>query len=274
MTGDGVNDAPALRQADIGIVVSEGSDVAKETADMVLLDDNFSTILAAVEEGRGIFANLRRVILYLMADAFSAIIIVATAIFLGWPLPLTAVQILWINLISDGFPDLALTVEPKDKDLLKREPIPRQTPIMDRDIILLITVISATAGLIGLALFYYFNQVLKTDLTYTRSVVFLSQGIITLAYVYSVRALTAGIWQVNPFKNLWLLLATAAGLTLQLSAVYWPPLMLILDTQAVRLEHWYLILAAVALLLVIVEVVKLILRSVRLVNHGAASTSN
>ena len=115
--GDGVNDAPALRQADIGVVVNDASDVARETADMVLLDNNFDTILAAVEEGRVIFDNLRKVLVYLLADAFAGILLVVASLVLGWPLPLLAVQILWINLISDGFPYLALTVEPKEEGL-------------------------------------------------------------------------------------------------------------------------------------------------------------
>jgi len=122
MTGDGVNDAPALKKADIGVVVESASAVAKETADMVLLDSNFATIVAAVEEGRGIFVNLRKILLYLLSDAFAEVVLVLGSMVLGLPLPITAAQILWINLVDDGLPDFALTLEPKPADLMRRKP--------------------------------------------------------------------------------------------------------------------------------------------------------
>jgi Ca2+-transporting ATPase len=271
MTGDGVNDAPALRKADIGLVVSEASDVSKETADMVLLDNNFATILSAVEEGRAIFTNLRRLILYLMADAFAAIILVMVALVVGWPLPLLAVQILWINLISDGLPHLALAIEPKDKDLLKRPPTPSDAPLIDRHIMILIAVISITAGVLSLGLFYRYYFILGLDLEYARSVVFAGLGAMTLVYVYSVRALTAGIWQVNIFRNPWLILATVMGLFIQLSAIYWPPLMAIFSTQAVKLEDWLVIGVLLLVLMFVIELVKWILRHLDIVKLHSSS---
>src|SRR3989344_1667115 len=124
MMVDGVNDAPAINKADIGIVVGDASDVARESADLVLLDSNFATIVGAVEEGRGIFENIRKIILYLLSDAFGEIVTVTFAIIVSLPLPVTAVQILWINLVSDGFPSLALTVDPKRKGIMVDPPRP------------------------------------------------------------------------------------------------------------------------------------------------------
>ena len=122
MIGDGVNDAPALHRSDIGIVVNNASDVARETADLVLLDSSFSTIVHAIEEGRAMFENIRKIVLYLLCDAFEEILVVLAGIIIGLPLPVTAVQILWVNLVSDGLPNLALTVDPKRRDIMKDKP--------------------------------------------------------------------------------------------------------------------------------------------------------
>ena len=142
MMGDGVNDAPALSAADIGIVVDDASEVAREAADLVLLKNDFSTVLAAIEEGRLIFNNLRKIALYLLSDTFSELLLVIGSLVLQLPLPITAAQILWINLVDDGLPNLALTLDPPDGDELKRKPIEHNAPIIDREVRILIAVIS------------------------------------------------------------------------------------------------------------------------------------
>ena len=260
MTGDGVNDAPALRQADIGIVLSQASDVARETADLVLLKNNFDSILAAVEEGRAIFANLQRVLLYLMSDAFAAIVLVIITTALRWPLPILAIQILWINLISDGLPYLALTVEPKDGQLMRQRPTPRNAPILNRGMIILTVVISTLTGILCLAIFKYYYFGLHAGLTLSRSAVFGALGTMTLFYVYSVRSMFRNIWQDNPFKNPWLLLGTAAGFLTQLLVMYWQPLQFFFGIRSLGIQDWAIIAGATLLLILAVELIKLLLR--------------
>lgn len=255
MTGDGVNDAPAIKKADIGVVVSGATDVAKETADMVLLDDNFATVAAAVEEGRGIFENLRKVILYLLSDSFSEVILVLGSLLLRIPLPLTAAQILWINLITDGFPDLALTVEPKEKDLMAQEPRSRREPLVDGEIKLLIVLISAVTGVITLGVFsWFFNR--YGDLDSARTLAFAMLGVDSLLYVFSARSLRRPIWHTQVFSNPWLILAVLGGLIFQLFALYMPFMQKLLGTHPLNGVEWLLVLAEATLVIGLIELVK------------------
>lgn len=256
MTGDGVNDAPALKQADIGIVVSEASDVARETADMVLMDNNFGTVLAAVEEGRGIFDNLRKVLLYLLSDAFAEIFLVMVSLILGWPLPLLAVQILWINLVSDGFPYLALTVEPKEEGLLKRKPIDKGVKILNGRIAWLIVIVSLTAGLMTLGVFGWYYFVLGKSLELSRTLAFAMLGVNSLFYVFSTRSLNKPLWKDNLLKNPWLIWGVMGGLIMQVVVVYLPQLQLVFRTVSLGLAEWLVVVLGSGLLIVLIEGVK------------------
>jgi len=256
MTGDGVNDAPALKKADIGIVVNEASDVSKQAADMVLLDSNFSTIVHAVEEGRGMFDNIRKIILYLLSDAFGEVILVLGSLALGVPIAITAAQILWINLVSDGFPGLALTVEPKEKDLMQRPPRSLKEPVVNFEIKFLIGLISTLAGTFTFVLYLYYLFILKEPLVLARTIAFTSLGINSLLYVFSCRNLKKPVWKENQFKNPWLTVAVIAGALLQLSAIYIKPIQGFLNTVALSWRHWEHILLINFLVIVIIELVK------------------
>ena len=211
MMGDGVNDAPALHEADIGIVVSEASDVAKESADLILLDSNFATIVAAIEEGRAIFDNIRKVILYLLSDAFAEIFIVLGGILLGLPLPLTAVQIIWINLVSDGLPGLALTIDPKRKGIMDENPRPPAERLVNKWMIALGATVSIFAGSIVLATFFFIYKS-TGNLELARSMAFFTLGLNSQIYVFSTRSLLVPFWKNHLFENKWLILAVFVGL--------------------------------------------------------------
>lgn len=255
MMGDGVNDALALKSADIGIVVGNASDTAKEIADLVLLDSRFDTVVSAVEEGRGIFENIRKIIVYLMSSAFNEIIAVTGAILLGFPLPVTAVQILWINLVTDGFPDLALTIDPKRNNLMNEKPRTLGEGLLTSWMKGLTGIISITSGLFALGLFVY---VYKTtgNLPLSQTIAFLSLGLNSLIYVFSARTLKEPIWSQNIFANKWLVVAVGIGLIMQLIPIANETTRSFFGTVKVPINYWTLIISVSFITFVMIEIVK------------------
>lgn len=259
MTGDGVNDAPALSQADIGIAVAEASDVSKESADLVLLDSSFSTIITAVEEGRGIFDNLRKVALYLLSGAFSEIVAVLGAILLALPLPVTATQILWINLVSDGFPNLALTIDPKRKGAMDEPPRDPREPLINRWMISLIAFVSLFSGLSALGLFWFVNHS-TGDVVLARSTAFAVLGINSLVYVFSIRTLKDPVWRVNPASNPWLLVGVLGGVALQAVPFSFGPAQAFFGVAPIPPLYWGYIALLTFTIPVLIELSKVVVR--------------
>lgn len=254
MMGDGVNDAPALSQSDIGIVVNEASDVAKESASLVLLDSRFSTIVAAIEEGRGIFDNMRKVILYLMCGAFVEIFVVLAALVLRLPLPLVAAQILWINLVTDGFPSLALTVDPRVSGSMRRKPRSPREPLISGWLRNLIAIVSIVSFIITFGVFIYVYK--KTgDEVLARSVAFAMVGVNSLFYVFSVRMLQEPFWKGNFFANRWLLLSVFVGLLLQILPFTIPDIRKFFGTSPLG-NYWIVVLVLSVLMFFMVEISK------------------
>lgn len=259
MMGDGVNDAPALKKADIGIVVGEATDVAKETADLILLDSSFSTIVEAIEEGRGIFDNIRKIILYLMSDAFEEIVAVLGTLVLGLPLAVTAGQILWINLVSDGFPDLALTVDPRAPDIMKRVPRSSSEPIINTWMKEIILIVSLAGGLVALALFVYFYKT-TGELLVARSIAFATLGANSLVFVFSIRTLTVSFWKGNMFANRWLNIAVLAGFVLQVAPFFFEFSRNFLGIVPLTILQWVAVFSASILMFIIIETAKVLFR--------------
>lgn len=261
MMGDGVNDAPALAKADIGVVVDSASEVAKESSELILLDSNMNTIIAAIEEGRAMFDNLRKVALYLLSDSLSEIIIILVNIIMGTPLALTAAQILWINLVDDGLPNLALTIDPKDPDILKRKPLKRSEKIINSEMFFLILLISTTSAISCLIIFLRY---LSTEgLEIARTMSFATLSIVTLLYVYSCKSLDKPFWRISIFNNKPLIFASLFGVVLTVLSVYLSPLQKVLSTTALRVDHWFVVAIVSIIIITLIETFKWIWNAIR-----------
>ena len=262
MTGDGVNDAPALARADIGVVVDSATDVAKESSDLVLLNSSFATIVDAVEEGRVIYDNIRKILLYLMSDAFEEIFLVCGVIIAGatfakdLPLPITAAQVLYINIISDGFPNLALTLDPKRKESMQEPPRDPKEQLVTPWSRALIFIVSLTGGITAFYIFYI-NYYQFHDVEIARSVAFATLGVNSLVYVFSVRALKKPFWTVNFFNNKWLWFAVIGGFVVQLAPYFFRPLGNFFEIVPINLEEWIEVFAAAAIMFVVIEIMKI-----------------
>jgi len=258
MTGDGINDAPALRRADIGVALGSGTEVAKEASDIILINNSFTIIVRAIEEGRRILDNLKKIVAYLLSTSFSEIFVVGGAILVGAPLPLLPAQILWTNIIEEGFMNFAFAFEPKEDDVMKRNPRSHaMRSIVTPHLRSLIIILSLITGIILVALYFILLR-LGLAIEEIRTIMFAVLSVDSIFFSFSLKDLSQPLWKINPFSNRYLLGALAISIGALLLALFVPAIRDLLSLVPVSGFDLMFVFIIGFMNLVAIEVVKYI----------------